>query len=128
MNAILGPWLVYFIKGEKTNLIKIGETLRNCPCRRFKEIQTHSPDKLEIIGTARGYRDRQLHKLFSKYRKHGEWFDFSEEIRNFIDKYDAKIVCKCSGEYGEVFVNTTAIDHLEELNLYHYRAPKLSQW
>jgi hypothetical protein len=27
--------------------------------------------------------ERQLHKRFKKYRHHGEWFEFSEEIQAY---------------------------------------------
>jgi hypothetical protein len=77
----VSPGWVYFIRGEKTHLVKIGST-RKDPSVRVKECQTGSPDVLDLVGviytaTPRAL-ERYLHEEFADLRKHGEWF--SEEI------------------------------------------------
>lgn len=73
---------VYFIKGAR--LVKIG--FAECPFLRMAELQQGSPTKLSILGLMRGQRktEQELHKLFARYREHGEWFRYCATIRRFI--------------------------------------------
>jgi predicted GIY-YIG superfamily endonuclease len=77
-------WWVYFLQGKKTNLIKVGIT-RDLK-QRIKQIRFMSPDKLKLIqsikyvNAVRGNEitakdaEYRLHRIWKKYRKHGEWF------------------------------------------------------
>lgn len=65
--------------------VKIGTAL-NFPLR-FKQLQSHSPDKLivQAIFTPAGFgTERALHRAFDPYRLNGEWFEFSPPIREFL--------------------------------------------
>lgn len=70
---------VYFIQGLSNEWIKIGFSKQ--PLRRLDDLQAGSPTPLRIIKTVPGDMslERKLHHYFSEYRKHGEWFDISEE-------------------------------------------------
>lgn len=65
--------LIYFVRDKVTKLIKIGQTKVDIN-NRIKELQTGSPDILELIGvTFETYTsESELHSKFTKYRKHGE--------------------------------------------------------
>lgn len=74
--------MIYFLKAQ--NRIKIGYA--NNPSKRIPSIQTSSPFELEVLLIIDGNYDkeRELHQRFQTYRKSGEWFEFSEPIKNFI--------------------------------------------
>ncbi|RAI42814.1 GIY-YIG nuclease family protein [Rhodoplanes roseus] len=75
--------LIYFISAG--DLVKIGYT-ENVEVR-LKTIQKYSPTKLELIAT---FDDKtqmdevRLHRQFDHCRAHGEWFRFTDEIREYI--------------------------------------------
>lgn len=77
---------VYFIQGKITRLIKIGKT-SNLIEIRLNQIQSNSPDNLTFLGGTleTAYTEEMLHKIFSGYRKHGEWFLPSKEIISFVN-------------------------------------------
>jgi y4mF family transcriptional regulator len=74
----------YFAHAEKTGLIKIGKAVN--VQSRLKSLQHGSPDKLTLLGVIpeSNMSEEELHKEFSKYRSHGEWFQSSQEILDFI--------------------------------------------
>lgn len=76
---------VYFIQSEKTDLVKIGQTLQ--PHQRLTALQTGSPDKLRILKVihARENAEKLLHQHFESDKSHGEWFNPSQRLVNFID-------------------------------------------
>lgn len=76
---------VYFLSGKNEKMIKIGYS--KDPNKRASELQVASADKLSIKYAFRGTMadERRLHKLFSKYRRNGEWFhDTDNEIYGMI--------------------------------------------
>ena len=80
-------YFVYFIQDEFSGRIKIGTTkdVRD----RLKRIQIFSPiSSLKIIGCMEGSYKKEnfLHRKFKKFRLHGEWFEPSEEIFNFLEQ------------------------------------------
>jgi hypothetical protein len=64
--------------------VKIGRSVD--PKKRIKEIQTGCASKLTIalLIPNKGHLERGLHKAFSEWRREGEWFFYSEQIKNFI--------------------------------------------
>jgi len=76
--------MVYFIKAE--NKIKIGYA--EDPSKRIPSIQTSSPFRLEVLLIIDGdYSvEKKLHSKFQEFRVSGEWFDFTEEIKAFINE------------------------------------------
>jgi hypothetical protein len=80
------PGFVYFIvSGER---VKIGYSVN--PKMRLKRLKTGAPQPLEIVATVPAYphNERRLHKQFSDYRLHGEWFRHEGELRAFIARLD----------------------------------------
>jgi hypothetical protein len=78
---------VYFIRASETGPIKIGFTSGN-PHDRSASLQTGNHEKLVIVAVIFDVlpsRERELHERFSKYRRHGEWFDPGPELVAFID-------------------------------------------
>ncbi len=74
--------MIYFISGG--GLIKIGVTT-NLP-NRVVELQIGSPVLLTVLATIPGdaATEHKLHTKFSKHRNHGEWFNASPEIYQYI--------------------------------------------
>lgn len=81
---------VYFIRESWNKSVKIGRTSNLIS--RFRDIQTHCPQPIELIGffTSKP-KDRlegKLHRFFRHRNIRGEWFSLSdEEIEEAIEKY-----------------------------------------
>lgn len=83
------PCYVYFIPEREGSNVKIGYS--KDPIARVKQLQTGHPTKLGLDGYFY-YEDEEkariaesnFHHKFSEYRKTGEWFEYSEEIKQFI--------------------------------------------
>lgn len=80
---------IYFVADEKDKHIKIGRT-RDVKSR-VGQLKTSNPYKLHIVKVIRGtdVQELDIHKMFQVYRVNGEWFEFNEEIRNYIDTLNA---------------------------------------
>jgi hypothetical protein len=77
---------VYFILAPKANCVKIGKALD--PDKRLKELQTGNAEPLDILLTlphVAPFEENQLHWRFRKYRQHGEWFEYRDEVRRFVE-------------------------------------------
>jgi hypothetical protein len=90
----------YFILNRRANRVKIGKS--KFVYERFRTLQTACPDTLEILGILplegigdgmrtltpevplSEYLEENLHSRFKKYRKKGEWFEYSPEIKEFL--------------------------------------------
>jgi DNA-binding Xre family transcriptional regulator len=77
--------MVYFIKAE--NRLKIGYA--EDPSKRIPSIQTSSPFQLEVLLIIDGdYSiERDLHQKFQDFRVSGEWFEFNDDIKSFINEH-----------------------------------------
>lgn len=77
--------MIYFARASNgTGLIKIGYAID--PRERLKEIQRMSPVSLIILQVISGGRKKEalLHKHFSEFRQHGEWFEPNDELFELI--------------------------------------------
>ena len=77
--------MIYFIKTADRGFVKIGQA--RDPEARLKQLQTASPDELEIIATIPDYygdTEKELHARFKDDRYRGEWFRYSREIRQYL--------------------------------------------
>lgn len=81
---------VYFFpeRGVESPAIKIG--FSKDPLKRLKQLQTGHSSKIGSEGwlehpNAQSY-EQELHAKFSKYRIRGEWFEYSEEIKKFLNE------------------------------------------
>ncbi len=77
---------VYFIQNLYNGNIKIGKS--NNPKKRLKSLQTANSNKLSLVATiSESYiSENEVHKMFSHFRLTGEWFSYSEQIKDFIEK------------------------------------------
>jgi hypothetical protein len=81
------PGAIYFVKSEN-DLIKIGIT--NDLMARACELQRGSPVRINLDGYITVEIEKMqsiesdLHNKFDRHRRHGEWFDYVDEIKQYI--------------------------------------------
>jgi len=73
----------YIILDGVNNLVKIGESEN--PKERLKQFQTANPNKLELVGMT-DEPEGVVHNRFRGDRARGEWFEYSDEIRRFVQE------------------------------------------
>jgi len=75
---------VYFIATMDDTMVKIGAA-QNVEAR-LAQLQAASPQKLHIVAAIPGGTrlERELHHKFAKDRSHYEWFQFSTDIKTYI--------------------------------------------
>jgi len=75
--------MIYFLKANER--VKIGYS--HDPANRVQTKQTSCPYELEVLMVIDGSEDEEhkLHSKFSNYRRSGEWFEFAEQIKQFIN-------------------------------------------
>ena len=76
---------VYCIYAEDIGRVKIGVST-NIPAR-LKSLQCASPVPLDIYGWVRGSHrvESEMHRMFARFRTHGEWFTADEAIFAVFD-------------------------------------------
>src|SRR5690606_12276565 len=76
--------IIYYVGAREVRRVKIGTTtnLR----ARMSQLRAQSIDRLELLASEPGgYADERLrHELFAHVRRHGEWFEWTEEIDDWI--------------------------------------------
>ena len=78
--------LVYFIKAEKTGLIKIGTTKSKSSLgKRLSQLTFENADKLTLLLATEALREDDVHREFYKTRHHGEWFTPTPELIALIE-------------------------------------------
>lgn len=77
--------LIYFILAPNSGRIKIGSSSRPMMFR-MAELRALSPEAIELVGTLPGSfaMEDAIHERFKAYRQHGEWFDYSDEIKSWL--------------------------------------------
>lgn len=76
---------VYFIYDPATKQVKIGQSWN--PVQRLTSIKGHGHNKAEIIAIIPAHSvERELHELFASHRQEGEWFELSDELREYIQE------------------------------------------
>lgn len=78
---------IYFVLAEEVNRVKIGYA--DDAKKRLRELQIGSPVLLKLMAVFKGKTiedEAFLHTVFDDYRVHGEWFEFSQEIRNYLNR------------------------------------------
>lgn len=83
-SPYVGHDVVYFLYGVGTDRVKIGHSRQ--PQARFNIIATQSPVALKLIAFEFGARDDEqaLHARFSSSRRHGEWFQLSGPVIDYL--------------------------------------------
>lgn len=117
---------IYFIACTETERVKIGFTAGD-PHKRLKALQTGAPAPLVMMEYRPGTQEeeRQLHERFAATRLHGEWFEKSQEIFEylcFVSYVNAKMVLAGHMELsdetrgGIMIAHEYGVDCEEELN------------
>lgn len=87
---------VYLIHAIGTSRYKIGRSVN--PVKRYETLKGQSPYPLQVVSTTFSLDaiadEDALHRYYSKYRAHGEWFEFNcsqEALFRLIDydQYDS---------------------------------------
>ena len=75
---------VYFIEAVGVDRIKIGYS--DNPEQRIKQLLTGSAVSLEMRATMPGSQttEKELHQRFAHLRIENEWFNFTDEIRQYM--------------------------------------------
>lgn len=78
--------MIYFIQQGCDGPIKIGYSNNNV-YERLISLQIGNPNELKLIEEIPGTRrvEKKLHKRFSNERIRGEWFEYSERLKLFIE-------------------------------------------
>jgi len=101
---------VYFIQVANEDILKIGKSLK--PNKRFNSLNTSTHNSLELewlieYDEKEENLERDLHKLFSKYRSKGEWFNISmEDVFDILD----------NNGYGNRLIKYDSIECIDEDN------------
>lgn len=79
---------IYFIAASKDNVIqaiKIGLAID--PPQRLRDLQSANHYELSMLAILLPPNsESEIHERFKKYNIRGEWYQFSEEIENFLNK------------------------------------------
>lgn len=106
--------IIYYVGARDVRRVKIGTTtdLR----RRMERLGAQAIDRLEILATEPGGRaeERQRHVLFARFRRHGEWFEWSPEIQAWVD-----IVLLANEREESTAPHERFVSHLAEFSLGH---------
>ena len=101
---------------ERVGPVKIGYSDRSVK-RRLQEHQVGSPSMLGVVCEFQGGRaeERGLHLAFKDFNTHGEWFSFTDTIREWLngrtltrgfnsgelwEMYVGHLICGCEGLCG----------------------------
>ena len=78
--------MIYFIRDESTQHIKIGYTAGHGE-KRLRDLQTGCPGQLMLLLHLEGLRQHETawHKRFASARERGEWFRPVPELRRAIE-------------------------------------------
>lgn len=77
---------IYFIADRTSGKVKIG--ISNDPDKRLANLQTANGNKLEMLHVVQGdvSLEQSFHKKFKHLHMSGEWFIFTDEIREFVNQ------------------------------------------
>jgi hypothetical protein len=102
---------IYFIGSRTSGPVKIGFSSQSDLKSRLGQLQTSSPEHLEILGSFSGYikNERKVHDLLAPHRLRGEWFErkaalavcnyFNSEKKSnkFADEF-SNVACSLEGD------------------------------
>lgn len=111
---------IYFVQDGQHPLVKIGYA--SDVRRRIASLQTANPNRLNVAGVMVGFSmegERQLHGHFEKDRIRGEWFRFSADLREYIDKHSTPLAAAeffaAWEKYCEPIVRKASAEEVEEI-------------
>lgn len=111
--------ITYFIKSN--DLVKIGYTTRTIE-QRVKELQTGNPTTLISVTYIKGKHDTEgyeLYKRFKELRLKGEWFEYNDEMKQFISRIKNNEIEMTLVEL-RIDKKTTVLDEIQEKGLKEY--------
>lgn len=78
--------MIYFIKSGDNGPVKIGYAVNITD--RMEQLQTANPEKLEVILSLPGtfHKEKEIHEQFKHNRLRGEWFEYSDDLKRYIDE------------------------------------------
>ena len=72
----------YFILAPVLNKVKIGKAHK--VSERLDHLQTGSPELLQLLRVV-PFDEREMHELFKRFRVHREWFEYTGELKAFVE-------------------------------------------
>lgn len=78
--------IIYFVRSERSGLIKIGLTAYDHPQYRYKDLCREHGEELTRLGITYGDHKAEaaIHDRFAEMRDHGEWFRAEASLLDFI--------------------------------------------
>jgi hypothetical protein len=78
--------MIYFVHDELSNAVKVGKSTEENLNSRLTSLQTGNSRELKLLGLMQGYTEKEaeLHLKFNHLRIRGEWFEYNEEIADYI--------------------------------------------
>lgn len=80
---------VYFLQAVTLKLIKIG--VADNAEKRCRDLAMSSPDRLAVLGVMIcrqfGRTEGLLHERFKRRRRHGEWFEATPDLLDYIEAF-----------------------------------------
>jgi len=120
--------MIYFVYDSVNNAVKIGKSKEENLYSRLYSLQTGNVTKLDLLGVMTGYTEKEseLHLKFDKYRIREEWFEYVDEIANYIETNRIEYEVKCSYVYNrekekikdERKKDKRIVEYLEKINKY----------
>lgn len=75
---------VYFMYDPEIDQVKIGQS--GNPMQRLASIKAEHPSAEILAMIPAHLTERELHTRFDEYRRTGEWFELTDEIREYIEE------------------------------------------
>ncbi len=115
---------VYFIEDVGRDKVKIGYTTQSVNIR-MSLIKSFAPQPkpiLKVLACIDGdiYLERRLHQAFDKYRidQFSEWFQYSDEIENFISWLNAGYDVEWLLQYYPPFTKVFKVHVVNEMTVH----------
>jgi hypothetical protein len=110
--------MIYFI--EQEGIIKIGYSIN--PNKRFIQLKLSNPNELIVRLIIEGTLEdeKKYHEMFKEFHHRGEWFLFSDEIKEFIadkEKVDLRYDFGLLNNHAEIKTETALLRHKFSLTL-----------
>jgi hypothetical protein len=88
-----GQGFVYFALAKEVNRLKIGFSVN--PVYRHSDLTRQSPIRIELVGLVEGTIQTEvaLHQRFVRQWIMREWFDYSGELREYVESLGKEASC-----------------------------------
>lgn len=77
--------MIYFMLAEEMASLKIGYAEN--PQSRLSKLRTDCPCEVRLLAVMEGdtAQEKALHERFHVYRRRGEWFSYTSDLRAFVE-------------------------------------------